>query len=121
MKKQPTYKELEKENERLRVEIRRKEDRIICLERMLFGSKSDKAPKVDSSDGPTLFDDFFKKACDEKDKAIEKAKEQIEKKPRPVAVVSRPKPKDRQNTDTPALRSGGIRKCQRTSILTIMT
>ena len=34
MKKQPTYKELEKENERLRVEIRRKEERIIWLERM---------------------------------------------------------------------------------------
>ena len=79
MKKQPTYKELEKENERLRVEIRRKEERIIWLERMLFGSKNYKAPKVDSSNGPTLFDDFFKKACDEKDKAIEKAKEQIEK------------------------------------------
>ena len=79
MKKQPTYKELEKENERLRVEIRRKEERIIWLERMLFGSKRDKAPKPSSPNEPTLFDDFFKKACDEKDKAIEKAKEQIEK------------------------------------------
>lgn len=29
MKKQPTYKKLEQENERLRVEIRRKEERII--------------------------------------------------------------------------------------------
>ena len=46
MEKQPTYKELEKENERLRVEIRRKEERIIWLERMLFGSKRDKAPKA---------------------------------------------------------------------------
>ena len=36
MERQPTYKELEKENERLRVEIRRKEERIIWLERMLF-------------------------------------------------------------------------------------
>ena len=79
MEKQPTYKELEKENERLRVEIRRKEERIIWLERMLFGSKRDKAPKPSSPNEPTLFDDFFEKACDEKDKAIEKAKEQIEK------------------------------------------
>ena len=51
MKKQPTYKELEKENERLRVEIRRKEERIIWLERMLFGSKRDKAPKPSSPNG----------------------------------------------------------------------
>ena len=36
MERQPTYKELEKEIERLRVEIRRKEERIIWLERMLF-------------------------------------------------------------------------------------
>ena len=36
----------------------------------------------------------------------------MKRKPRSVAVASRPKPKDRQNTDTPALRSGGIRKCQ---------
>ena len=56
MKKQPTYKELEKENERLRVEIRRKEERIIWLERMLFGSKRDKAPKPSSPNEPTLFD-----------------------------------------------------------------
>ena len=62
MKKQPTYKELEKENERLRVEIRRKEERIIWLERMLFGSKRDKAPKPSSPNEPTLFDDFFEKA-----------------------------------------------------------
>lgn len=41
MEKQPTYKELEKEIERLRVEIRSKEERIIWLERMLFGSKRD--------------------------------------------------------------------------------
>ena len=71
--------ELEKKNERPRVEIRRKEERIIWLERMLFGSKRDKAPKPSSPNEPTLFDDFFEKACDEKDKAIEKAKEQIEK------------------------------------------
>lgn len=79
MKKQPTYEELLQENEKLRTENSRKDERIAYLERMLFGSKSDKAPKVDSSDGPTLFDEFFKKACDEKDKAIEKAKEQINK------------------------------------------
>ena len=79
MEKQPTYKELEKENERLRVEIRRKEERIIWLERMLFGSKRDKAPKPSSPNEPTLFDDFFEKACEERDKDIEKAKEQIEK------------------------------------------
>ena len=62
MKKQPTYEDLLQENKKLRTENSRKDERIAYLERMLFGSKSDKAPKVDSSDGPTLFDDFFKKA-----------------------------------------------------------
>ena len=61
------------------MEIRRKEERIIWLERMLFGSKRDKAPKPSSPNEPTLFDDFFEKACEERDKDIEKAKEQIEK------------------------------------------
>lgn len=61
MKKQPTYEELLQENKKLRTENSRKDERIAYLERMLFGSKSDKAPKVDSSDGPTLFDDFSRK------------------------------------------------------------
>ena len=51
MKKQPTYEELLQENKKLRTENSRKDERIAYLERMLFGSKSDKAPKVDSSDG----------------------------------------------------------------------
>ena len=62
MEKQPTYMELEKKNERLRVEIRRKEERIIWLERMLFGSKRDKAPQPSSPNKPTLLDDFFRES-----------------------------------------------------------
>ena len=54
--------ELEKKNERLRVEIRRKEERIIWLERMLFGSKRDKAPQPSSPNKPTLLDDFFRES-----------------------------------------------------------
>jgi hypothetical protein len=76
MEKQPTYEDLKRENEKLRTEARRKDERIAYLERMLFGSRRDKAPKADSPSGPTLFDEFFQKACDEKDKAIEKAREQ---------------------------------------------
>lgn len=79
MEKQPTYEDLKRENEELRTESRRKDERIAYLERMLFGSRRDKAPKADSPAGPTLFDEFFQKACDEKDKAIEKAREQIDK------------------------------------------
>ena len=51
MKKQPTYEELLQENKKLRTENSRKDERIAYLERMLFGSKSDKAPKVDSAQG----------------------------------------------------------------------
>ncbi len=79
MEKQPTYEDLKRENEKLRTESRRKDERIAYLERMLYGSKRDKAPKADSPSEPTLFDDFFQKACDEKDKAIENARKQIEK------------------------------------------
>ena len=48
MKKQPTYEELLLENKKLRTENSRKDERIAYLERMLFGSKSDKAPNQES-------------------------------------------------------------------------
>ncbi|MDY4228394.1 MAG: hypothetical protein SOY06_00885, partial [Prevotella sp.] len=70
MERQPTYKKLEKEIERLRVEIRRKDERIIWLERMLFGSKRDKAPKPSSPNEPTFFDELFDKALEEKEGEI---------------------------------------------------
>jgi hypothetical protein len=59
MEKQATYEDLKRENEKLRTESRRKDERIAYLERMLYGSKRDKAPKADSPAGPTLFDEFF--------------------------------------------------------------
>ena len=61
MEKQPTYEDLKRENEELRTEARRKDERIAYLERMLFGSRRDKAPKADSPAGLTLFDEFFRK------------------------------------------------------------
>lgn len=79
MKTERTYEELKQENEQLRIDARRKDERIAYLERLLFGSKRDKAPKADNPNEPTLFDDFFKKACDEKERAIENIKEQIDK------------------------------------------
>lgn len=61
MEKQPTYEDLKREIEELRTESRRKDERIAYLERMLYGSKRDKAPKADSPAGPTLFDEFSRK------------------------------------------------------------
>ena len=77
MEKQRTYEELRQENDKLRAIIRHKEERIAYLERMLFGSRRDKAPAADDPSAPTLFDDFLSKALDEKEKEIEKAREQI--------------------------------------------
>ena len=82
MERQPTYKELEKENERLRVEIRSKEERIIWLERMLFGSKRDKAPNAADPREPTFFDEPFDKALEEKEGEIAKTREEIQREAR---------------------------------------
>ena len=93
MEKQPTYKELEKENERLRVEIRRKEERIIWLERMLFGSKRDKAPKAADPREPTFFDELFDKALEEKEGKIAKTREEIQREARARRSCKPQKPK----------------------------
>ncbi len=72
MKTKQTYEELVAENTMLK-------HRIAYLERMLYGSKSDRIKKEAVTDGqPGLFDDFFKEAIDEKTAEIEKVAKEIE-------------------------------------------
>ena len=72
MKTKQTYEELVAENTMLK-------HRIAYLERMLYGSKSDRIKKEAVADGqPGLFDDFFKEAIDEKTAEIEKVAKEIE-------------------------------------------
>jgi transposase len=86
MKEQHTYETLLAENTTLREEkstlqtkVRRQEERIAYLERMLFGSKSDKLVKKCECEGPGLFDDFFAKELEEREAAMADAVEEIKK------------------------------------------
>ena len=68
-----TYDELVAENTKLK-------QRIAYLERMLYGSKSDRIKQDAASDGqPSLFDDFFKEAIDENAAKIEAAAKEIKR------------------------------------------
>ncbi len=72
MEAKQTYEELVAENTTLK-------QRIAYLERMLYGSKSDRIKKGTVPDGQlSLFDDFFKKAIDENAAKIEEAAKEIE-------------------------------------------
>lgn len=58
--------------------IARKEERIAYLERLLFGSKSDRmAAKAAQSDQPGLFDEMFDEAYDERAAQIQQAAQEI--------------------------------------------
>ncbi|MCQ7582440.1 transposase, partial [Salmonella enterica] len=87
MKKKPTYEELQEQVIRLK-------ERIAYLERMLYGSKSDRVPKsaaVDDSQ-PGLFDEFFKEALDEKTALIEETAKEIEAETKKRRERARKKP-----------------------------
>ena len=72
MKDKPTYDELV-------AEITTLKQRIAYLERMLYGSKSDRIKKNAEPDGQlSLFDDLFKEAIEENAAKIEKAAKEIE-------------------------------------------
>lgn len=57
--------------------LQRKEERIVYLERLLWGGKKDKLIKQ-SEEGPTLFDDLFKKAYLEKQQEIQTTIDEVE-------------------------------------------
>lgn len=79
MLENPTYEQLRDENALLREQNRRKDERIAYLERMLYASKSDRLHRSLPDNQPSLFDEQFREAMDEKAARIEKAVEQIEK------------------------------------------
>lgn len=79
MNKTPTYEELLVENAALKANEASLKSRIAYLERMLYGSKSDKLMSKVPSNQPGLFDDLFKEAMDEKAAQIEQTAKEIEK------------------------------------------
>lgn len=78
MKTSPSYEELLAEVMILRESDRRKSERIAYLERLLYGSKSDKlASKAAAANQPGLFDDLFNEAYDERAAELQKVAEEI--------------------------------------------
>lgn len=74
----PSYEELLAEVILLRESDRHKSERIAYLERLLFGSKSDKlASKAVVPNQPGLFDELFDEAYDERAAEIQKKAEEI--------------------------------------------
>lgn len=81
MNQVPSYEELLAEVMLLRESDRRKSERIAYLERLLYGSKSDKlAAKTAIANQPGLFDELFNEACDERAAQIEQAAREIKAK-----------------------------------------
>ena len=79
MEKKPTYEQLTVAVALLEERNKRLQERILKLERMLFGSRKDRAAKCVPDDQPGLFDDYFNAAMDEKAGQIQQAVEEIEK------------------------------------------
>jgi transposase len=78
MKKDPTYEELLAENAILRDQNKRKDELIAYLERLLYGTKSDRIASKVPENQPGLFDELFQEAMDEKARQIEQAAKDIE-------------------------------------------
>ena len=79
MQKMPTYEQLLAENAELKEKNQRQLERIAYLERELYGPKSDRRSFRYPVDQPSLFDEVFNKAMDEKAAQIEQAVSEIEK------------------------------------------
>lgn len=86
MKAKPTYEELlakiavlEAQNKRKDEEIRNNSMRIAYLERLLYGSKSDKILSKVPNNQPCLFDELFNEAMDKKNEEIENISSEIKK------------------------------------------
>ena len=86
MKKEWTYEQLLVENKALK-------QRIAYLERMLYGSKSDRVKKQPEDDGQlSLFEDLFKEAVEEKAAEVEKVANEIEAEAKKRRATARKRP-----------------------------
>ena len=73
MEKEPTYEELLAEIAILRDQNKRKDELIAYLQRLLYGTKSDRLASKVPENQPGLFDELFQEAMDEKARQIEQA------------------------------------------------
>lgn len=78
----------------LRESDRRKSERIAYLERLLYGSKSDRlATKAAMANEPGLFDELFNEACDERAAQIQQAAEEIKAEAKKRRQMAKAEPK----------------------------
>ena len=75
MIKREIHEQVLAENLQLKTQLQRKEERIAYLERLLYGAKRDKL----AQHGPTLFDELFEEALDEKQSKIESVSKDVDK------------------------------------------
>lgn len=66
----------------LKEQLRRKDERIAYLERMLYGAKSDRLASKVPDNQPGLFDELFREAMDEKALRIERMAKEMEEEAR---------------------------------------
>ena len=93
MNQAPSYEELLAEVMLLRESDRRKSERIAYLERLLFGSKSDRmAAKAAETNQPGLFDGLFDEAYDERAARIRQAAQEIKAESEKRRKTSQTKP-----------------------------
>ena len=76
--KDALIKQYQGEKTLLEEEVARLKERVAYLERMLYGSKSDKLRVHEQDNNPGLFDDYFKEVHDEKIAQAEKVAKEIE-------------------------------------------
>ena len=88
MKANPAYEELLSEIAALKEQNRRKDERIAYLERLLYGSKSDRMASKVPDNQPGLFDELFNEAMDEKASQVEQMAKEIEKEARKRRTAS---------------------------------
>lgn len=76
----------------LEEKVRHQQERILYLERMLYGSKREKRSKQMDLSGPTLFDDEFQEAVERKEAEIEKTVKEIKAESERRRTKSKEKP-----------------------------
>lgn len=93
METRPAYEDLLAKIAILEASLSVKEERIAYLERLLFGSKSDRmAAKAAQSDQPGLFDQMFDQAYDERAAQIRQAAQEIKAEAEKRRKASKSKP-----------------------------
>ena len=121
MKKEPTYEELLAEIAILRDQNKRKDELIAYLQRLLYGTKSDRLASKVPENQPGLFDELFQEAMMKRlarlNRRLKILSRRLRGEDRPHASL----PHGRPNTITMAWRSARQQLCPKVWTLTNTT